>query len=169
MNKEEKKKEAAGANRDLLTGAAGSHPVGSGVGATGGGVAGAAVGAVAGPVGAVVGAVAGAVAGGLAGKGIAEHVDPTVEDAYWMEHFSERKYVDPGTDYTIYQPAFRIGYEGRRQYAGKRFEEVETKLREEYEKIEHKAKVSWDKAQLAARDAWNRVEQSLPDEDDDGS
>jgi hypothetical protein len=86
-----------------------------------------------------------------------------------MEHFSERKYVDPGTDYTIYQPAFRIGYEGRRQYAGKRFEEVETKLREEYEKIEHKAKVSWDKAQLAARDAWNRVEQSLPDEDDDGS
>jgi len=59
------------AHRDPITGAPGSHPVGTGVGAAAGGVAaGAAVGAVAGPVGAVVGAAIGAVVGGLAGKAI---------------------------------------------------------------------------------------------------
>jgi uncharacterized protein (TIGR02271 family) len=65
-------------NRDPLTGAPGSHPVGTAVGATAGGVAaGAAAGSVAGPVGTAVGAVVGAVAGGAAGKGVAEEVDPT--------------------------------------------------------------------------------------------
>lgn len=44
---------------------------------------GAAVGAAGGPIGIAVGAAIGAIAGGLAGKGVAEMVDPTVEDAYW--------------------------------------------------------------------------------------
>ena len=56
------------ANRDPLTGESGSHPIGTGVGATGGAATGAAVGgAVGGPIGAAVGGVAGAVAGGAAG------------------------------------------------------------------------------------------------------
>src|SRR5438045_3041599 len=75
------------ANRDPITGAPGAHPVGTGVGATGGALAGAAAGAVAGPIGAAVGLVAGAVVGGLAGKGVAEKIDPTVEDAYWKDNY----------------------------------------------------------------------------------
>src|SRR5260221_4354034 len=72
------------ANRDPLTGAPGAHPLGTGLGAVAGGAAtGAAIGTVAGPVGTAAGIVAGAVVGGLAGKGVAEKVDPTVEDAYW--------------------------------------------------------------------------------------
>jgi len=64
------------ANRDPITGATGSHPVGTGLGAAAGGVAaGAAAGSVAGPLGTVVGAAVGAVLGGLAGKGVAEMVD----------------------------------------------------------------------------------------------
>src|SRR3954469_20482519 len=69
-------------NPDPITGAPGSHPVGTGVGAAGGGAAGAAIGSMAGPIGTAVGAVVGAVAGGLAGKGAAEAIDPTAEDAY---------------------------------------------------------------------------------------
>ena len=85
------------ANRDPITGAPGSHPVGTGVGAVAGGVAaGAAAGAVAGPVGAVVGAAVGAVVGGLAGKAVAENIDPTVEDAYWRDSYTERPYVPAG-------------------------------------------------------------------------
>src|SRR5688572_33295838 len=68
------------ANRDPLTGAPGSHPVGTGIGAATGGIAGAAIGAAGGPVGAGIGAVAGAVAGGLAGKGVGEAVNPTDEE-----------------------------------------------------------------------------------------
>lgn len=77
------------ANRDPITGAPGSHPVGTGLGAAAGGVAaGAAAGTVAGPVGTVVGAAVGAVVGGLAGKATAEAIDPTAEDAYWQDQTS---------------------------------------------------------------------------------
>jgi outer membrane lipoprotein SlyB len=64
-------------NKDPISGAPGSHPVGTGTGAAGGAVAGAAIGSVAGPIGTVAGAVVGAIAGGLAGKEVAENLNPT--------------------------------------------------------------------------------------------
>src|SRR6478672_1773131 len=113
-------------NRDPITGARGAHPVGTGLGAAAGGAAtGAAIGSVAGPVGTAVGIVAGAVVGGLAGKGIAEKIDPTVEDAYWRQNYSQRRYVEKTESYDAYQPAYRLGYESRAKYPGKRYEEVE--------------------------------------------
>jgi phage tail tape-measure protein len=69
-------------NPDPLTGAAGSHPIGTGVGAGGGALAGAVIGtAVAGPVGTAIGGVVGAVVGGFAGKEIAEATNPTLGGA----------------------------------------------------------------------------------------
>jgi hypothetical protein len=166
MNKENTKyadkKTGTDANRDPITGTPGAHPVGTGVGATGGAVAGAAIGAVAGPVGAAAGLVAGAIAGGLAGKGVAEKVDPTVEDAYWKTNYSKRSYVDRDATYATYQPAYRTGYEGRNQYPGKRYEDVEANLQRDYEKSKGNGTLSWDKAKHATRDAWNRVEKALP-------
>jgi outer membrane lipoprotein SlyB len=116
------------ANRDPITGAIGAHPVGTGIGAAAGGAAvGAAIGAVAGPVGTAIGMAAGAIAGGLAGKGVAEKIDPTAEDAYWRTTYSSRSYVDKDTPYDIYQSAYRTGYEGFGRYAGKSYEEVESR------------------------------------------
>jgi len=77
---DKRKKQGASApdvNPDPISGAAGSHPVGTGIGAAGGAAAGASIGAVAGPIGAAVGTLIGAVAGGLAGKGAAEAIRPT--------------------------------------------------------------------------------------------
>jgi len=163
------KQNRADANRDPITGTPGAHPVGTGVGAAGGAAAGAAVGAVAGPVGAAVGLVAGAVVGGLAGKGVAEKMDPTVEDAYWRSNYSQKSYVAKDTDYSTYQPAYRTGYEGRSQYPSKKFEEVETNLKRNYEKSKGNSTLSWEEAKSATRDAWNRVERVLPgDSDGDG-
>src|SRR3954451_24907539 len=89
-------------NPDAITGAPGSHPVGTGIGAAAAGAAGAAIGSVVPGVGTVVGgavgAVVGAVAGGLAGKGIAEAVNPTDEDAYWRDEYSRRPYY-AGSNY----------------------------------------------------------------------
>lgn len=159
MTKENKKqvskRSGTDANLDPITGTPGAPPVGTGVGATGGAVAGAALGAVAGPVGAAVGLVAGAVAGGLAGKGVAEKMDPTVEDAYWKANFSRQKYVKPNSQYVNYQSAYRTGYLGRNQYPGKKFEEVEASLRSDYESSDANALLGWDKARHATRDAWN--------------
>jgi hypothetical protein len=169
ITKQTDKQKGTDANRDPITGTPGAHPVGTGVGATGGAAAGAAIGAVAGPVGAAVGLVAGAVVGGLAGKGVAEKIDPTVEDGYWKNNYAKQSYVDRNTPYESYQPAYRTGYLGRDRYPGKTFEQVETDLQRDYEKSNGNAPLSWDKAKHATRDAWNRVERALPgDADGDG-
>lgn len=154
----ETKQEAAAANRDPITGTPGAHPVGTGVGAAGGAAAGAAIGAIGGPIGAAVGLVAGAVAGGLAGKGVAEKMDPTVEDAYWKANYSRQGYVEANAPYATYQPAYRTGYEGRSRYPGKTFDEAESDLQRAYEKSKGTSSLKWDKARPATRDAWNRLE-----------
>src|SRR6478609_9713927 len=120
-------------NPDPITGAPGSHPVGTGLGAAGAGAAGVAIGtAVGGPVGSVVGgvigAVVGAVGGGLAGKGVAEAIDPTTEDAYWRDNYHSRSYVTKGAKYDEYQPAYRYGWESRKAHLGKTFDQAEPTL-----------------------------------------
>lgn len=159
--KQEKARADEAVNRDPLSGETGAHPVGTGIGAAGGAVAGAAIGAVAGPVGAAVGLVAGAVAGGLAGKGVAEKLDPTVEEAYWREHYTEAPYVDKSLPFDAYGPAYRLGYQGYEQYSGRSFAEVEGELKTEFDRLGQKSKVPWNRARLAAFDAWQRAEQRL--------
>jgi hypothetical protein len=156
-------------NPDPITGAPGAHPVGTGLGAAGGAAAGAAIGSAAGPIGTAVGVVAGAVAGGLAGKGIAESIDPTVEDAYWRNNYSSRPYAEKNVPYENYRPAYRTGYEGRTRYPGKRFEEVESDLQRDFERARGNSTLAWEKAKQATRDAWHRVGRALPgDADGDG-
>lgn len=149
-------------NADPITGSSGAHPVGTGVGAAGGGAAGAAIGSVGGPIGAGIGLVVGAVAGGLGGKGVAEMIDPTVEDAYWRGEYSNSPYVGDDESYQNYQPAYQTGYEGYARYPGKRFEEVESDLQRDYEKnCGGNSTLSWDKAKCAVHDAWDRVEETF--------
>jgi hypothetical protein len=158
------------ANPDPITGAPGAHPVGVGIGTAAGGIAaGAAVGAMGGPIGLVVGAVVGGVAGGLAGKGIAEAMDPSVEEAYWRENYTSRPYYTSDTTFDDYSPAYRSGWEARGRGDDRSWNETESDLATRWEKTRGKSKLSWDKAKLAARDAWERGERAMPgDADGDG-
>jgi hypothetical protein len=149
-------------NLDPLSGAPGSHPVGTGVGAASGGVAGAAAGMVAGPVGAVVGAAVGAIVGGLAGKGVAESINPTAEDAYWREQYRNEPYFNKSLSYDEYAPAYRTGYEAYGRYRGKRFDDVQAELEREYNASRGKSSMNWTDAKRASRAAWDRVERALP-------
>ena len=149
-------------NPEPITKAHGSHLVGTGIGAVAGGAAaGAAVGTVAGPVGTVAGAAVGAVVGGLAGKGLAEVMNPTIEDAYWRENHSRQAYAK-GRLYDDYGPAYRIGYEGYAQYGANEgtFEEREVELRKSYEATQ--PKLAWGEARLASRAAWQRLRGQRP-------
>jgi hypothetical protein len=150
------------ANPDPITGAPGSHPVGTGVGAAAAGAAGAAIGSVIPGVGTVaggvVGAVVGSVAGGLVGKGVAEGVNPSVENEYWRENYASRPYVATGSTYEEYEPAYRYGWESRARYPDRSFDEAHGDLSSGWDKFKGKSKLEWDKAKLATRDAWNRVE-----------
>ena len=168
------RKSGDGANRDPITGAAGSHPVGTGVGAVAGGVAaGAIAGSVAGPVGTAVGAAAGAIAGGLAGKGVAEAIDPTVEEAYWRENFESRSYVKKGDTFEDYEPAYRFGWDNYSHSDGRTFDEVESDLERGWDRAKGNSSLTWDRARHATRDSWQRTsdaaERAIPgDSDRDG-
>ena len=147
-------------NPDPITGAPGSHPIGTGLGAVAGGAAaGAAVGTVAGPAGTIAGAAVGAIVGGLAGKGVAEAVNPTKEDAYWRENHARQPYAN-GRPYDVFSPAYRAGYEGYGKYGSKggSFEEREAELRRQYEASN--PNLPWTDARVASRAAWDRFESS---------
>ena len=131
------------------------------MGAAAGGATGAAIGSVAGPVGTLVGAAVGAIAGGLAGKGVAEMVDPTVEDAYWRENHTKQPYYSQDYAYDAFAPAYRTGYEGRAKYDGRKFEDVESDLQDDYKR--HNGKLDWVDVKDATRNAWNRVDTRVRD------
>jgi len=174
MNHTDTPVEETHANRDPLSGAAGSHPVGTGVGAAlGGTAAGAVAGSVAGPVGTVIGAAVGAIVGGYAGKGVAELIDPTAEDAYWRENYKDRPYAAAGSSYDEYGPAYRYGVDSFGRYPGRSFDEVETDLSRDWTGARETSSLEWDRAKHATRDAWNRlsdtIERATPgDSDRDG-
>lgn len=168
-NETDKSGKQRDANPDPITGAPGSHPVGTGLGAAAGGAAGVAAGAAAGaaigatttgpaaPIGAVVGAVVGAVAGGLAGKGIAEKIDPTAEEAYWRENYQRRPYVKSGSRYDEYQAAYQYGVEARAQHPGESWENVREELRRGWNQRRGASSLTWPEAESAAFDAWSRA------------
>ena len=165
-------------NRQPLGGAAvADHPVGLVLGAALGGVAGgAAAGAVAGtvvgPVGTAIGAVVGAIAGGLVGSGVAELVDPAAEDSYWRENYRDRPYTSGGA-YDDFGPAYGYGVNAYTANRGRRFEDVEDDLSDNWDSARGTSRLDWQGARLATRDAWDRlsdkVERAVPgDSDRDG-
>lgn len=154
--------ERENANRDPITDEPGAHPVGTGVGAAlGGAAAGAAVGTVAGPVGTVIGAAVGAIAGGLAGKGVAEVMDPTVENAYWRDNFTDRPYVEGGAKFDDYGPAYGYGVDSSTKFGDRNFDDIEPDLARDWDAARGTSSLSWERARNASRDAWERVRRPL--------
>ena len=112
---------------------------------------------MAGPVGTVVGPAVGAIVGGLAGKGVAEAIDPTREDAYWRENYSGRTYVEDGSSFDDYGPAYGFGVNSFGRYPGRRFEEVEARMAGDWTTSRGASSLDWDRARPAVRDAWSRL------------
>jgi uncharacterized protein YjbJ (UPF0337 family) len=167
-DKEEKKRKGLDptpdSNPDPITDEEGSHPVGVAAGGTGGAVTGAAVGgAIGGPVGAAIGAAAGAVAGGLAGKGIAEAVNPTVEEEYWRKEYKNRPYYKTGAEYETYQPYYKYGWESaiRPEYRGRKFEDIERQLETEWPSYHGTPTNEFGEYRGATRDAYERASASI--------
>ncbi len=158
-------------NRDPITGAPGSHPVGVGVGGTGGAVAGAAVGSLLGPIGTLVGGAVGAIAGAAAGKGVAERLDPTGETEYWRTEYANRPYADQSLDYdSDYAPAYRYGLTVREQYGSRTWDDtLDSQARLGWDSAKDSSRLSWDQARDAVRDAFDRSDRTYRAyEDTDG-
>lgn len=149
-------------NRDPISGAPGSHPVGVGVGGTGGAVAGAVVGSILGPIGTLVGGAIGAVAGAAAGKGVAERVDPTGEADYWRQEHPNRPYADRQDNYDKdYAPAYAYGNTVRGEHADRRWDDsLEADARSGWEGAKDKSELKWEQAKGAVRDAFDRSDRT---------
>lgn len=142
-------------NADPITGEPGSHPVGAGLGAASGAAGGVAIGAIAGPVGAVAGAVIGGVIGGLAGKGIAEKIDPTVEEAYWKENYRNEPYYAEDKDFADYGPAYQMSV--ARYSPEARFEDHEPTMASDWDSNKGSSRLHWEEARAAAKAGWDRL------------
>ena len=81
--------------------------------------------------------------------------------SYWRDQFQNEPYVTKGQKFDEYAPAYRTGYEGRSQYAGQRFDDVENDLKRDYENIRGDSPLGWDKARQACRAAWDRADQFM--------
>ncbi|MCL1527181.1 hypothetical protein [Xanthomonas nasturtii] len=162
LDKQERKEEAKDLNRDPISGAPGSHPVGVGVGGiAGGAAAGALAGTVFGPLGTLIGAAAGVLAGAAAGKGVAERLDPTVETEYWRQEHQNRPYYKEGTDYDRdYATVYGFGLQARETRPTSTWEETEATLAGEWRRNRGESRLEWDQARLAARDAWDRADRT---------
>ncbi len=145
-------------NADPITDTPGAHPIEVGAGAALGGAAtGMAIGMVAGPIGAAIGAAVGAIAGGYAGKGVGELIDPTTQDNWLRESFTDKSYATSGSSYEHYEPAYKYAGEHAAKHPGKSYSEVETHLKADWEKTPHAASMTWDKAAPAVKDAYDRT------------
>ncbi len=160
--KQERKEEARDLNRDPISGTPGAHPVGVGVGGTAGGIAaGALAGTVFGPLGTLIGAAAGVLVGAVAGKGVAEHLDPTEEHAYWREEFRNRPYYKEGADYDRdYATVYGLGLQAREADPTSTWEQTEATLAGEWPRNRGESRLEWEDARLAARDSWERADRS---------
>jgi hypothetical protein len=119
-----------------------------------------------------VGAAVGAVVGGLAGKGVAEKIDPTIEEAYWRENYKSRPYAANGS-FDDYGPAYMYGVDNYSRYQGRKWDQVEPELGRDWQRAKGKSSLTWDRAKEATRDSWQRlsdgVERAAPgDSDRDG-
>src|SRR5690606_8311179 len=149
------------ANRDPISGAPGSHPVGVAAGGTAGALAGAAVGSLFGPIGTLVGGGIGAIGGAAGGKALAERVDPTAEVEYWREGANSRDYYQPDRDFDRDSgPAYRMGTEYRNEAGHRDWNEAEPQLRDRWESGRGESSLDWESARPAVQDAYDRTDRT---------
>lgn len=153
----------ASTNPDPITGAHGSHPFGTGMGAAAAGAAGAALAASAGPLGAVAAAAIGAVVGGLIGKGAGEIIFPTAEVEHFRTSHRRQPEFDPTLDYERdYAPAYRAGWVTQRRQPSASFEEAETEALGEWQATKGESRLEDEKARAALRAGWKRGSDTTP-------
>jgi hypothetical protein len=88
------------------------------------------------------------------GRSLAEIIDPTVEESYWRSNYMREPYYERGYNFEDYYPGYRTGWEGRRRYENRGFDEVERELAREYQRNRGDSRLEWPKCRHAARAAW---------------
>ncbi|WP_273601230.1 hypothetical protein [Roseateles albus] len=102
------------------------------------------------------GSEVGPIVAGAAARAVAA-VDPSREDAYWRENYANSSYVQQGSNFDDYGPAYGFGVQAFGRYPGQSFDEAEPSLAGEWPDSRGASKLSWDQARHAVRAAWHRL------------
>lgn len=92
-----------------------------------------------------------------AAQGLTEDIDPTREDSYWRDHYSQRPYVGRCASYEDYGPAYGFGVDAVTRYPGRAFDDIESEMSHAWTTGGGTSMLGWSDAKHAARDAWNRA------------
>jgi uncharacterized protein (TIGR02284 family) len=83
-------------------------------------------------------------------------VNPTAEEAYWRDNYTQEPYYEKGREWDEYAPAYRHGVSARTRYPD--WETAEPQLASEWESARGGSSLSWPQAQPASRAAWDRLD-----------
>lgn len=81
---------------------------------------------------------------------------PENEAAYWKAQHSKQSYAK-NSSYEQYEHAYRTGYSSYQKYPGKKFDEVEESVANDYETGKPDSALPWDRVRPAVRSMWDRM------------
>ena len=82
-------------------------------------------------------------------------VYPENEAAYWKKQHSQQPYAK--NSYEQYEHAYRTGYTSFEKYPGKKFDEVEESVANDYETGKPDTALPWDTVRPAVSSVWDRM------------
>jgi hypothetical protein len=85
-----------------------------------------------------------------------EWVYPENEAAYWREQHAKQPYAK-NSSYEQYEHAYRTGYNSFQKYPGKKFDEVEESVANDYETGKPDAALPWDTVRPAVSSVWDKM------------
>jgi hypothetical protein len=86
-------------------------------------------------------------------------VEPFPDSGYWNQQFSREPYFLEGDSYDDFDPAYRLGYNARRQHPETGFDTLEAQLQREWDTSKGPSRLDWNRARHAALRAWERGHQ----------
>jgi len=85
-------------------------------------------------------------------------------EQYFLRTYREATYYSSGRGWLDYAPAYRYGFVHYGRYRGRRFEEVEVQLENDWVAGRGESRLAWAEARGAVRDIWQRLDQDAPGE-----
>ena len=82
--------------------------------------------------------------------------DRQKEAAYWREQHSKQPYAK-NSSYDQYEHAYRTGYTSFQKFRGKKFDEVEESVANDYETGKPDSALPWDTVRPAVSSVWDKM------------
>jgi len=83
--------------------------------------------------------------------------DWNLDQAWWRENFSDRPYVSADRRFEDYEPGYRFAYQSQTRYKGRKWNEVEPHLQQDWKHYEGRGESHWDHVKDSVRDAWDSI------------